>query len=79
MGLSIVMGVPNSWMAYFLENPMKMDDLEVRAFSRKDYGIHSARIGRKDGHNVSDIDALSKNILLDEGLSHWRLGPKSFI
>ena len=29
---SIVIGVPNSWMVYFMENPIEMDDLRVPPF-----------------------------------------------
>ena len=33
MGVSIVMGVPHSWMVYFMENPnLKWDDLGVPLF-----------------------------------------------
>ena len=33
MGVSIVMGVPNSWMVDFMENPnLQMDDLGVPLF-----------------------------------------------
>jgi len=32
MEVSIVIGVPNSWMVYFMENPIEMDDLRVPPF-----------------------------------------------
>ena len=29
------MGIPNSWLVYFMENPIKMDDLGVPPHFRK--------------------------------------------
>ena len=31
------MGDPNSWLVYFMENPIKIDDLEVPPFQETSY------------------------------------------
>jgi hypothetical protein len=41
-GFSMVWGYPNSWMVYFMENPIKMDDFGV-PHSRKPPSLHGQR------------------------------------
>ena len=47
-------GYPPKWIGYFMENPIKMDDLGYPHFRRPPYGKSQCSIGKRTTNFITD-------------------------